>query len=289
MNKMFITDLDGTLFTHEETISEKNIETLINLKEKNIVRAIATGRSLYSARQILENDFPIDYLIFSSGAGIINWKTQKLIYDAHLSVEDSMHIAKYLHTLKIDFMIHHTIPDNHYFDYFHLPESNQDFLNRLNLYHDSANLKDYSSFKGIKAAQFLALVPKCNNNNQKFGVEVYEKVKSFLSEYNVIRTTSPLNHTDIWIEIFPKQVSKGFGVKHLADKLKLDYSNIACIGNDYNDLDMLNEFSHSYIVNNAPQELKDSFTVVPNCQDNGFAHAVYHWLEINKKDLYETF
>ena len=76
--KIVVTDLDGTLLPSQGCISKKNYNTLVSLRDKEIIRVIATGRTLYSAMAVLPEDFPIDYLIFSSGAGIIQWNTKEL-------------------------------------------------------------------------------------------------------------------------------------------------------------------------------------------------------------------
>jgi len=61
---MIITDLDGTLLTRERTVSNNDINTLVDLGKLNIPRIIATGRSVLSAKRVLSDNFPIDFLIF---------------------------------------------------------------------------------------------------------------------------------------------------------------------------------------------------------------------------------
>ena len=73
MNKMVVTDLDGTLLNAQGVISEPELLTLKKLGNEGYCRVIATGRSLYSIRKTLAFDqLPVDYLIFSSGSGIID-------------------------------------------------------------------------------------------------------------------------------------------------------------------------------------------------------------------------
>lgn len=275
-NKMIITDLDGTLFTHNEIISLKNIETLKYLESNKILRVIATGRSLYSALNVLDDDFPIDILVFSSGAGIYDFTKKELIFEKTLVPDEVKKISDYLNGKDIDFMIHHSIPDNHRFDYFRLPKENTDFIARKDLYESNAFLSDYSSYVFTDAAQVLAIIPFISEAHTQ---EMYSLIKNDLPDFSVIRTTSPLNHKDIWIEIFPKEISKAFGLRYLMNKYNLSKENIACIGNDFNDLDMLENSLHSYVVNNAPNELKKRFNVVASCDESGFSEAVFHYLK----------
>ena len=57
------TDLDGTLLNSNQRLSDINRQTLISLGKAGICRIVATGRSLYSAQRVLDDAFPIDYLL----------------------------------------------------------------------------------------------------------------------------------------------------------------------------------------------------------------------------------
>ena len=76
---LVVTDLDGTLLDSASRLSDVNRRTLETLGRNGVVRAVATGRSLYSARLVMHEDFPVDYLAFSSGAGIVSWEDRRLL------------------------------------------------------------------------------------------------------------------------------------------------------------------------------------------------------------------
>ena len=77
--KMVVTDLDGTLLQSDQTISQADWQTLEKLESLGVCRVAATGRNLYKVRLVLNEQSPFDYVIFSSGAGIMDWKKQKMI------------------------------------------------------------------------------------------------------------------------------------------------------------------------------------------------------------------
>jgi hypothetical protein len=267
---MIISDFDGTLSNSKGSVPMKTLDFLKELKSKDTIMVIATGRSLFSAYQVMDFNYPIDYLIFSSGAGIMDWTSKEIIYTAELNSHDNKIISRELMNLNLDFMIHYPIPDNHYFDYLLNNQSNQDFHNRLNLYSDFANKIESYNYPYRPACQFLAIEDKDLNK--------YLHLKETLKDYSVIRTTSPLNYSSIWIEIFNNEVSKSSAAKHLSNLLNLHRENIMCIGNDYNDLDMLEWSLNSYVVDNAPYELKMAFTNVESSDDLGFVSAVNNFL-----------
>ena len=68
--ELFATDLDGTLLRDDKSISRDDWKSLHLLGEKGIVRVAATGRSMFKVKQVLPKDTPVDYIVFSSGAGI---------------------------------------------------------------------------------------------------------------------------------------------------------------------------------------------------------------------------
>lgn len=117
MIKAIITDLDGTLLPRGGSISSGSLEAFRLAGNKGCIRIIATGRNLYSALKILPAGFPIDYLVFSSGAGTLRWSDHRLLSAHHLSMSETREIASYLWEYNINFTIQREIPDNHYFYY----------------------------------------------------------------------------------------------------------------------------------------------------------------------------
>ena len=78
--KFLVFDLDGTLALPDGTFRQGDLETLRRLGEQRIPRTVATGRSPHAARKLMWPDFPIDYLIFSCGAGVQDWKTGEILF-----------------------------------------------------------------------------------------------------------------------------------------------------------------------------------------------------------------
>ncbi len=265
--EMVITDLDGTLLDDQSRLGKQNYDTLQWLGKNGIVRVVATGRNLFSAKKVLPKDIPIDYLIFSTGAGAINWDTGELIYAAHL-VESEVRLSiETLIDANMSFMVHDLVPGNHAFLYHDSDCGNNDFARRMELYSDFAKplITDPPNYRN--ASQLIAIVPE--------NLRVLEEIRSRLSELKVVRTTSPLDGQNMWIEIFPANVSKGHTAEWLCKKLAVNPSATLGTGNDYNDLDLLNFVEFPFIVSNAPEPLKKLFRNCKSNSDNGFTDAVY--------------
>lgn len=270
--QMIITDLDGTLFNNRQEVSLEDMKTLFWLGENDITRVIATGRNFYSVKRVLKDNFPIDYLIFSSGAGIYDWKNKKLLHSEYLPDFEVKQISKILIDHQVDFMIHEMIPDNHKFVYHRSGNKNPDFESRIKVYKDFALLLDVNTEAYEHACQILAVFPN--------DIGLFKEIQSKFNDIKIIRTTSPLDGDSIWMEIFPENVSKGHGVDWLCNHLNVNPEKTISIGNDYNDIDMLEYTAKKYVVSNAPQDLKEQFPVCKSNQESGFFDVVSRHLDI---------
>jgi hydroxymethylpyrimidine pyrophosphatase-like HAD family hydrolase len=94
------------------------------------------------------------------------------------------------------------------------------------------------------------------------------------SGLSVVRATSPLDHASSWIELFHPKVSKGKTAAWLASELCIDHRNTIAIGNDYNDVDLLEWAAHSFVVENAPADMRAEFKTVSSNDNGGVAEAV---------------
>lgn len=265
--KLIASDLDGTLLNSEQVIENTDLKTLIILGNKNIIRVFATGRSLFSAQKVLKKKTPFDYLIFSSGAGVLNWQNQELIYKSFIENKMVTQIADYFKQKKFSFMLHHEIPNNHCFFYSKRCR-NTDFENRIRIYYEHAIPYDNNS---IHASQFLVIFDK---SEHYLFEKTKQEINTLFPNINIIRATSPLNGESIWMELFPKSISKQKTLEWLCNKLNINQINTFGIGNDYNDIDFLEWVEYAYMVDNSPNELKSKFLQTSCHNTNGFSEAI---------------
>lgn len=262
--KMVVTDLDGTLARSDSSICKVDIETLTKLGDLNVCRVIATGRSVFSARKVLDENFPIDYLVFSSGAGIMDWKNKEIIHAQHLTKEEVKGIAEVLLDHQVDFSIQDKIPNNHCYSYVLHNKKNEDFKRRLAIYEEFTRPLDMKTID--EASQIIAILGE--------NVAWFNTLSRMFDNVKVVRATSPLDGKTIWMEFFPQHVSKSYGINYLCQLLEIDKNQTVGIGNDYNDLDLLSYCAYSFVVNNAPEELKRKYPSVASNDMNGFTHLI---------------
>ncbi len=273
MGRAVFTDLDGTLLGSDQKLSPANHDVLEVLGQQGILRVVVTGRSLFSCRRVLDRSFPIDLLVTSSGAGIFSFPDFELLFDQALTETEVSKSIEVLNALKLDFMVHDPVPDNHRFRWYQHTADNPDFAHRLTVYEGHHRPIEQLDRFGRASTQLVAVsLPGDNGSALAY-------LKQKLSSLTVVRTTSPLDHQSTWYEIFPSNVSKSSAAAWVCKEFKLDSNEVFAIGNDYNDLDLLRWCSQSRVVANAPAELTSEFEVVASHDDDGFAQAVVEWLD----------
>jgi HAD superfamily hydrolase (TIGR01484 family) len=264
---MIITDLDGTLRRTDGSYGAADRAALEALGRRKITRVVATGRTLHAARKVLPPDFPIDYLVFSSGAGVLDWRAGEILRSHHLAKEEIGRITHRLLARDLDFMLHEAIPDTHRFFFRRSGSPNSDFEERCRKHPQYC--RPWNELEQPeRATQFLVVSPPEREARD------HDDLVSLLPEWRVIRATSPLDGKSLWSEIFPRAVAKSLACAWLAERLGVAASAVLAVGNDYNDLDLLEWAGRPFLVANAPGALLDRFTRVASCDENGVAEAL---------------
>jgi hypothetical protein len=271
---LFITDFDGTLLGSDGTLAQRDLDALESMTRRGVKTAVATGRSLYSFINSPGADLPVDYVIFATGAGVVTQSGHELLHQVNISPEVVAQTLVFLENSSLDFMLHHPIPDNHKYVYRRANPVNTDFDSRIERYREFGQPLDSLYRTGFgEASQFLAVV-RSNKTH-----DALREVRSGLTGLSIIHSTSPLDHESTWIEFFHPDVSKGKTAAWLASELDVNPMDTMAIGNDYNDLDLLEWAAHSFVVENSPDDLKCRFQQVASNNNGGVAEAVSHWLE----------
>ena len=269
---LVVTDLDGTLLDSASRLGDANRAALEALGRSGVVRAVATGRSLYSARNVMNEDFPVDYLVFSSGVGIVSWPDGSRLASHAMEPQLASKLVERLQDLALDFMVHHAAPSTHCFHFVRSSNHNADFENRIGRYRQFATCWSAGFPAGVEVSQFVIVEPPGT-------VSCLDRLAREFEDVHVVRTTSPLDHASTWIELFPAGVSKACASDWLRERHGIEHGRTIAVGNDYNDLDMLEWAARACVVANAPSTMKARFHVVRANDDGGFTDAVREMLD----------
>ncbi len=266
---LVVTDLDGTLLNAAHQIGVADREALLALGRHGVCRVAATGRNLYSLRRVLAPSDPFDFVVFSSGVGILDWPTQTFLRATAIPAEQVCGCVQALVALRASFMVHEPLPDNHRFAYHEATPLATDFRRRCALY--EAHCREWQSTETFAqgASQLVVIMPP---DLARFG-ELAQAVVGL----SVVRTTSPLDGVSLWMEVFAPGTNKSGAAAFLAARLGVGAAATYALGNDFNDADLLAWAAHSCVTANAPAELRSRFAVVRSHDEAGFADAVSAW------------
>ena len=280
--KLFVVDLDGTFLRDDKSLAGTDRDALARLRDMGVVTAIATGRSNYSFQKITdelgwnepENELPVDYVIFSTGAGIMDFPACTILNQYSLNEDDVIAISEVFSGYNLDYMIHRSIPDTKHFIYSYCTGANSDFETRLDIYKEHGAVLTADNLTGFgKATEILCIV------DESAGDQVAGELSAVLNQYSVIKATSPLDKSSLWIEVFAKEVSKSKAVSWLSEKIGASQVNVCAVGNDYNDVDMLDWAGQGYLVSNGPESLQSDYAIVASNNEGGVAEAALRWIK----------
>ena len=260
MTQLLVCDLDGTLLLRGRLFADEDVDRLRSVGAAGGVRAIATGRALATATKVIPVDFPIDYLIFSSGAGILDWRSRELIVTHTMDPSEVRVAMDAFLRLELDFMIHAPIPEQHIFRFHRTGKVNPDFERRLARYAADGRVLNIDSAT-TPASQLLAVSPNGDPD------EPFQHLQRELASLSVIRATSPLDGHSMWIEAFAPNVSKSRAAEWIAQTRGIAREHTLALGNDYNDWDLLRWAAKAAVIADAPAAMRDEFVAVRSLSD----------------------
>ena len=263
------TDLDGTLLRNDKSISPDDLEMLRHLGKRNILRVVATGRNMEKVKEVIPAHVPFDYVAFSSGAGIFDCFQKKLLYSQNIPKETVNRLIRLFTEKKLSFFLFNEVPLNYYCWYYRGEKACTEFERYFGFHYAYTNELPASGKVDTGACQFLVIFRYAGEF-----FELKEELENEFDDLKILRVSSPLQTGYVWMEIFHRNVSKGNAIRFLCDYLNIEHGATLGIGNDYNDLDLLDFTSFSYLVENGPEELKLKYRPAPSNEENAFSFCL---------------
>lgn len=258
MYKLISIDMDGTLLNSKGELSEENTLAIKNAINKGVKVVFTTGRGIRSITKFLDKVGLSDsdeYVITNNGVSLYNSKTLKCLKANLISGDD----LKNLCNIGMDLGAHLHVYDFENEDCIVLEENQFTKFEREYVGMPTVVNPDY--FKNIdenkKVFKVLYLNDKevIDNIEKKLPKFVYEK-------FTVVRSL------DIVLELFCKECNKGNAVKELADTFGFKRDEIIAIGDQRNDLEMIEFAGLGVAMGNAIDKIKEIANYVTDTNDN---------------------
>lgn len=275
--KFLATDLDGTLLNKSKIISENNIKALEYAANKGIEIIVATGRLYSDVGHIFENMKLDKYVIANNGACLYNKDGSKIRAKA-IEKNDLRFILEYLAQKEIYFEI--STENNLYipFNWHELLDNNinnmydchlKDIINTIFSQKGIIEIKDIDDFINLDKECYSISIISLDFKKLSECRKYFEELNKFS-----IQSSDKSN-----FEIMSFNSSKGNALEILADYLNISLNDIMAIGDNFNDITMLEKAGLSIAMKNAEENIKKVCNYITNSNElDGVAEAIYKFL-----------
>lgn len=264
MEKIIVSDVDGTLINSDKKINDFDLEMIKKATKNNIGFTIATGRVHTAIKYLIKQlniTIPVSTL---NGTVVVDSITGKTIKSHHIEkstvkkaldiitnqgVNTYYYTSRSLYSTDINSLGYYYLDMND-----NLPEDE-----RVNLVEvkDICNLTDENIYK---------IVAKDEDNKN------FDKIRKEISSLENVSFCSSWHDN---IEIFSNKGSKGISAKEIAEYMNVDIKNVMVIGDQTNDLSMFETDAFKVAMGNAVDELKERADFVTDDNDNsGLGKAI---------------
>lgn len=260
--KLISTDLDGTLLNRESAISEKNKIALMKCIDNGVKVVISSGRSKENIKGYM-NDLGITngYGSAFHGATIfkLNDNNIEIVNETILEKEVAQDILKKLITYDdIGILVYtpeqlYSIDSNEY----------------VNSYYQKTpvEVKIIDNFSDIKEEISKILIKGDRNHlleiRDKF-LDLNKNCRMLFSELDLL-------------EFMSIDTNKGFGLEKICELENINIANTIAIGDNFNDIEMIEKAGIGVSVKNAVTALKEKSDYVTNATNN--EDAIYEVVE----------
>ena len=270
--ELFVTDMDGTLLDEKHNISPENLAALKELREKGTEVMIATGR-LDSMVKAYVKQLGIKTPVISCNGGLIrDFTTNETLYINEMSKSSARKT--------IEICKDHSIPYLLYCEnmiYTDMLSKRVDFLQEYNESQPKEDRIDFlvvdnifEDFNNIQNILKILIICEKGDSN------LHEKLEADLRKIDDI---SAYKSSGILLDVMNKGVSKGNALKHYLKMKGLSSNKTAAIGDNFNDISMLEFADFSIAMGNAEDDIKAIADLVTKTNiEHGVAHAIREYI-----------
>ncbi|PYE45463.1 HAD family phosphatase [Paenibacillus barcinonensis] len=282
--KLFATDLDGTLLNRDSQISRENAEAIEKAQQAGMKVTIATGR-VYSDVVAISRQGGIKTPIIGSNGATIHDENGERLFHLPLDRETAGSVMQWLEDQHIYYeastqMGIYAAISTHETMLAELErvlgsKPGEDIERMIHSIKKHYNKKDYYRVKNHLEIPAEA----CIYNIMAFSMNP-EKVKAGREHFSSRSDVAMVVSFEHNFEMQHPDVSKGNALTKLAAHLNISMKDTAAIGDNFNDVSMLQMAGLGIAMGNAEPEIRAmAETITRTNVEHGVAHAIYSLLE----------
>lgn len=265
---MIASDIDGTILPYKGKISDRNIKAIRYFEENGGVFTLVTGRSIAAAKYIAEEIGICVPMVVDNGSLIYDSKTDEILSKTDLPAAASDILISVLK--KFPQASAQTYRDKDFF----IHNLNVHILNHV------TDVERTSLDESLVISAEESPTPW-----QKVLVACDEDVASQVYEYAITLPHEGINivrSSKHYVELVPKNSTKGEGTLKLAQMLGIDRENLFTAGDYLNDRELIAVGGKSFAPDDAHEEIKaNADFVVGPCHDGVIADIIDYIEKVN--------
>ena len=283
MYRLIAIDLDGTLLNSYGEITKKNKDAIEYALEKGTEVVLASGRDPKTMERI-SNELGIEnYLIAGNGASVFDIKQEKNIYENFLEIEKALEIIEICKENSIFLSVYTTegiITEGLKYNIKVFNNENNSRPNRKRT--NIEIVKDIYEYVEINSPNILKIII-CDESKIIFN-NIIEKMKNVrdvevLDVEHMSKKIIKIGTEEYGVEYFYTEVTnrdadKWSAIEFLLEKLKINKEDVICIGDNMNDIKMIENAGLGVVMKNSAlekQEIGDFITEDNNSDGVGLA------------------
>jgi len=259
--RLIATDLDGTLLDSAMRLSGENKKALERCISNNIEVVIATGRALNAVPDEIREIKGLKWLICSNGAKIYDNITEKQLYASYLSPEalrsvssliEDRNIMKEVFVDGVPYVEEIAMKD---LGYFGIPEYFRDYVRETRMAIPMIAAFVWKHDTEIENINFI-------HKNEQDKLNLLYELTKFEGLYTL---TTSLRFN---LEIGGINADKGSALKFICSELGIPAEETMCIGDNNNDVTMLEFAGFSVAMEDASIAAKEAADFVTSSADS---------------------
>ncbi|MBR6765454.1 MAG: HAD family hydrolase [Clostridia bacterium] len=253
---LFCTDLDGTLYSDDKTVSRENLDAIEYFKENGGLFTFITGRVPQTAGEMVKLIRPNAPYGCVNGGGIYDHVNNKYIWNMTLQgefIDIIREIDKRLPEIGIQFNTEKAVYFNKY-------------NNVMVRFREITGLPDIACHFEEVNEPVLKVVFSYDDEKYLYKLKELIADHPYGSMFDYTRADKEL------YEILPKNASKGNLLLKMAEILNIEKTRTVAVGDYNNDVSLLNSAHYSFAVRNAvPEALAAAKKITVSNNENAIA------------------
>lgn len=251
MGQIVFSDVDGTLLNSEHKITSLTESAIKDLKETGIPFIIISARSPSGIYPIL-NEYQLSCPIISYSGALILDENRNILFHCGMNKTDAKNIIAYVEENEFDMAWCIYSLD----EWIVKDKKDSRIIREETIVKAVSKQGTVDSITDDKVNKIL-----CICNSIKI-LEIEAKLKAAFPNLSVVKSS------DILLEIMANNTTKATAVEKLCSLWNIRLCDAIAFGDNYNDIEMLELVGNSFLMGNAPAELKKQIKQQTNDNDH---------------------